>query len=1505
VEGNYLLPKDITPPEAPKEEVKVSQDVPVVKAIEPAVVLEENKQLPEIVHVPVSQRTYLEVVEAVESKSTTDEDSSSDTDTEDDDKEQEQTPDTIPETTPVVPPVQLDEGEKSGGEESKGSEEEEKEEEKGEEKKDQENEEKEINDGWNGYVRPEWSMLLPGCRRDWNLCLNPNAELFAYRAKKSEIFQTTDPGVYKINVTSTVGALFPIVWRQDVDRSKTYDYNFIGKIHAWNGSGVVEASSVCMTILLVRNFHPDNPDPLELEKFITPHTSILTDEESAIVPKRVEACALAIIDRIFDSTGLDMIRIHDLVRQRYKRFWDDYPHLDYHVSVILSSESYWSVVSSRCEHIAKNWKKRSLTYLQCLGSRRGYDEEEILIKYDYRRKYVKVRQCAQKALCAVVPVLGWAYFGYHQVTGGWLNRNGYRRKAIEGLTKELIPKQNLAIMVASKIRIQKFVGSERPIPPIWEKVDLPTLNIPTEEEKQSYLAKFGSHIDVPQTIPSNHPANLYEAVRHRMAFDRQVDEMKEDSFYHYATSILDKFCPIINVSYDNSCEHLISQYGVKKGTRLHLKKDEEWESKDAWSEGFVKAETYFKLEPKQRMIFNRTERFVGKLSKPMHDLCKGIKHWLNSTYKIMYVCGDTPDQMGAFVSLMENYSTHIENDVSSWDGSLTTTFLDVEKYFFSKFVEGFKDDDRDFLLEHWHHVWMTPKDRSFSFKSNHGRRSGDLWTSAFNTLLNVLLHMYVFDLDFNSDFKLMVLGDDSCLSYDGNLNANCITRSYSDLGMSCEVIFRERASQYQFCSGYFYNVDKGLRWGVKPFKTLAKFGVNYGNHRPDKFKGLLYGTAKSLLPICGHVPVVGAFMRAIVKTSKLRGIKAITDNRWENPYRPQGGLVLTPSLDTYLECAERYSVSADKLIEVDMFIESTVDIENCPYYLADDFFKQGCVSDLAVELDSNKWVTIEMAECDEKIEEMHKLKGVDNLVAAMRAGWEYGRSENELAASKGYVIDHRWCHSIFSAASYINLNFGVKLHKMYNAYAEKNGLINANKKKIKNKKKKTSQVAKRVAKRAVRMALRQGGAAVGSAVGLGPNHGYNAGAFLSKLIGTGDYKVSKNTILKGNVPDFSPSNHSVRVRHREFLGDIVGSTAFSTKTYSINPGDGVTFPWLSGMASLYTQYTIHGMVFTFSSTSADALNSTNTALGTVVMATQYNTYDTPFLTKIAMENHEFSNSSRPSDNFMHPIECKVSETPFRQHFVRTGALSASEDLRLYDWGKFTLATVGMQAAATIGELWVSYDVEFEKPRLNDGGYNNARHFRISNGPWDINNVFGIIERGIGGNMNAKIIGTKYDTFAFDPNITGGRYYFSIVLRGTGLSGFLLQTYTNCKLATEGWGFREASTTTYEIDTPTTSQSVTQLLVDVTGANATVKFDLPGFTTATSVDFLVLQVPGGSDFPLKLPEIYSSHLLQQSAPEIEEHETKEDDVLNLARTCDDKQFDELLNKMISLRNHRFQ
>jgi hypothetical protein len=141
------------------------------------------------------------------------------------------------------------------------------------------------------------------------------------------------------------------------------------------------------------------------------------------------------------------------------------------------------------------------------------------------------------------------------------------------------------------------------------------------------------------------------------------------------------------------------------------------------------------------------------------------------------------------------------------------------------------------------------------------------------------------------------------------------------------------------------------------------------------------------------------------------------------------------------------------------------------------------------------------------------------------------------------------------------------------------------------------------------------------------------------------------------------------------------------------------FPWLSQLATNYEQFSFKGLLFEYKTMSGNALTSTNTALGTVILATQYNTNDTPFTSKIEMEQYEFAQSVVPSCSIIHPVECAPSETVLSKLYISNPGSTVPGDPRFSNLGTFNLATSGMQAAAVVGELWVTYHVTFLKPRL--------------------------------------------------------------------------------------------------------------------------------------------------------------------------------------------------------------
>jgi len=319
-------------------------------------------------------------------------------------------------------------------------------------------------------------------------------------------------------------------------------------------------------------------------------------------------------------------------------------------------------------------------------------------------------------------------------------------------------------------------------------------------------------------------------------------------------------------------------------------------------------------------------------------------------------------------------------------------------------------------------------------------------------------------------------------------------------------------------------------------------------------------------------------------------------------------------------------------------------------------------------------------------------------------------------------------------------------------------------------------------------AIRGAGALVGGAAGYygggpwaaakGAMLGSGVGGFLSSLVGLGDYArpIKKNSLLglrpggrstdSGMAPIMSNVPNCTIVTHREFIGNITGSTSFNLQSYAINPGLSSTFPWLAPIARNYQQHRWLGLIFQYKTTSVDSLNSSNTALGTVILATDYNAASPDFINKQAMQNTEYVTSVKPSASVLHPVECAPLETTVDVLYTRSGSVPPNEDIRLYDIGKFQLATEGQQAGVTVvGELWASYQIELLKPVVSSGGLSTESAHYVMDKTFDSTHSLGttmpFVDPNSQGKLTEDTIGitfgttdTAFDTIIFPPNASG-------------------------------------------------------------------------------------------------------------------------------------------------------
>lgn len=369
------------------------------------------------------------------------------------------------------------------------------------------------------------------------------------------------------------------------------------------------------------------------------------------------------------------------------------------------------------------------------------------------------------------------------------------------------------------------------------------------------------------------------------------------------------------------------------------------------------------------------------------------------------------------------------------------------------------------------------------------------------------------------------------------------------------------------------------------------------------------------------------------------------------------------------------------------------------------------------------------------------------------------------------------------------------------------------------------------------------GRGLGTLIGNG-DLGEQAGSSLAKWFGYGDYELKTNSLMKiaagvssGNtIPVFSKDGRrGTRVAEREYLGDIISSgtaNTFNLQSFRLNPGDPVTFPWLSTIASQFEEYEMHGLIFEFKTTSA-MFNGSTQALGTVTMATEYDPSDTAYQSLIEMQNADYSCSTVSCNNMQHGVECDPMERPTRVLYVSVDQPGAS-DVRFCDMGKFQVATSGVAGTSVnLGQLWVSYDVTFYKKQLISG----PAAIRDVTVRWT-DGTATIPSTPFGTTTTRTAYGTLPLSFNSTGNkfqltgVSSGRYLmvFSLFMNSITNTGAPTLTYTNAA-AYAATNYASLSSTG-----ATTNRITFVQAFDVTGLNPTVQVNLAGVTLVDMTNF---------------------------------------------------------------------
>lgn len=347
--------------------------------------------------------------------------------------------------------------------------------------------------------------------------------------------------------------------------------------------------------------------------------------------------------------------------------------------------------------------------------------------------------------------------------------------------------------------------------------------------------------------------------------------------------------------------------GITEKTHLTKTQQQKWTLRSA----FLKMENLLYRTPAGTK--NKAPRFISGaqaeficLVGPWMMACQDrLKLSWNLDHFITFTSGKSNEEMGECISDSKYGQHFFEDDIGTFDSSVNKIMLQLE-------YELFKRWKAPTAVLELVKANMKTRGRTkfgFRYKVEATRKSGDPYTSLGNSLLNGLMHYYIYKYKVYgkhlrpygrlvkivvgssvreayvknklsakqrnvhryytkqtmSKLKMLVQGDDNAGRSDVVIDW---VPDMKKFGFSSEAINHNSLYNVNFCSSRFYPTADGVVMGPLPGKVLAKFG--YYVEKPEKVtnKQLLRGSALGLYKQCYFIEPIKILLDKIIKDTE-------------------------------------------------------------------------------------------------------------------------------------------------------------------------------------------------------------------------------------------------------------------------------------------------------------------------------------------------------------------------------------------------------------------------------------------------------------------------------------------------------------------------------------------------------------------------------------------------------------------------------------------------------------
>jgi len=315
-----------------------------------------------------------------------------------------------------------------------------------------------------------------------------------------------------------------------------------------------------------------------------------------------------------------------------------------------------------------------------------------------------------------------------------------------------------------------------------------------------------------------------------------------------------------------------------------------------------------------------------------------------------------------------------------------------------------------------------------------------------------------------------------------------------------------------------------------------------------------------------------------------------------------------------------------------------------------------------------------------------------------------------------------------------------------------------------------------------------------------------------------------NKIVKPKA-NVNPLKDGIRVNNMEYIAELNGSVNFVANSFTIQPGNGAVFPWLSNLATMYESYTFEKLMFHFKT------EKSSSAGGTVLMAVDYDASDAGPLNKQQLMTYKGAVRTQPWANVS--LVCPASDTQkIKQRYVNFGVIPSNTDQKLYNVGNLYVCTQGCADTTVLGELYVEYTVVFRTPQYDANAWASAG----SN-----------LSTGTTGITAARVLGTApaLNTLASGLAITYDTNTGAIGFGSTGTYLVVLQTTVGAATTgTLGLTLTGGSTATSPNTVTSAASTISTFTVKILNVGDTLTCSGFTYTTPTAASLRIASYPYG-------------------------------------------------------------